>query len=99
MSIRGKQINNAVFGIGEPGDEGLAEGIGERCDLLHGLHEVRREAGVVHGEVAVGTLRDEVGKDRLHLLRDEAGVGRAARGFGLPIVRDRIELKERLEPP
>ena len=58
----------------EPGDQVGFEGAGDGGDFLDGFDEVGREAGVVEGVVAVGALGDEVGKNGLHVLGDEAGV-------------------------
>ena len=60
---------------------------------MDGLDEVGCQASVVEGVVAVGTLGDEVGKNGLHVLGDEAGVWGSCRGFGFPVVGDWVQLQ------
>ena len=89
----GEEVGDAVGGGAEPGDEVGFEGVGEGGDLLDGFDEVGRQAGVVEGVVAVGALGDEVGKNWLHVLGDEAGVRGSCRRFSFPVVGDGIEFQ------
>ena len=71
--------------------DGLGEAGDGRSKLLYRLDQVGGETGVVHGEEAVRGGGHEVGEDGLYLLGDEAGVGRCARGFRVPVVGDGAE--------
>jgi hypothetical protein len=61
-----EMVGEGRDGCGEVGEFG--------CQFLQGFDELGREAGVIEGEVAVGALGNEVRKNRLDLLCDEAGV-------------------------